>query len=212
MDIGGFIPDLSGFGKFFLIFGWLAIGGGIVYLFWWLFAYNTKVIIHNPIARRPATLDKARLSRTKDDKSIKKVVLLKNKHDFIGTVPENHLQAVLGLFSRVKYQIHMVRDRHGLLYSIPPPSEEGFYLDTGIPPALREWTKIKAREAAHRYTQNSVWLQYGPLLLGIGGFLIVGVIMLVISRDLGTVAEAFNAAAVAFKESSAAQAAGQVVT
>lgn len=211
LELSSFLPSFGKLGTYVLLFGWVLLFGGLVWAMWWLFAYNVRVIVHNPIRRGPAMRDKARLQRSKEDKSIRKLKLLKNKHDFMGTVPENHLQPVLGMFSRIGYQIHMVRDRHGALFSIPPPHEEGFLMDAAIAPALREWSRVKAREAADRYTRENFWIQYAPLLISITGFIIVGVIMLVVSRDLGTVAEAFNNAATAFKDATVT-AAEQVVS
>lgn len=178
---------------------------GVGYLIYWLMSFDVKVFIINPFKNNTiAEQDKGRLVRDRKSKLIKTFQLMKNKHDWHGSIPVNFFVAYKKSMSRFGRMIFMIRDENGELQPVKPPSDAVVSDWKGMTSSDIQWSLNEIQKGHDAYLKNGFWNQYGGAMIAIGGFAIVGVIMLVLFSELDTLAAAFNSAATKAAEALAA--------
>lgn len=175
---------------------WPLLLFGLVYAIYYLFSFNIRVNIFNPYDRHSIKeSDRAKAVRDRKSKQVKTHKLMKNKDDWVGIIPGRFLVPSMGLFRRIVYEVYMIRDEEKNLQPIRPPSNKDVHEWEGMSSSDIQWAFNVIDEGHSVYMKQSFWAQHGATLLAVGGFLVVGVVMLVLFKQLDVLAAAFNSAA-----------------
>jgi hypothetical protein len=178
---------------------WL-IGPIIIFFLVWAIihylSYNIRIKIYSPGQKNSiGDNDRARETRDSKTKLVKRHQLKKFKKDWEGLIPAKFFIPFRGSFNRIYYEVNMIRDQEGNLQPIIPPRTSDVTNWEGMGSSDVQWALNVIEEGHSVYMKQSFWMQHGATIMAIGGFLIVGVIMLVLFKQLDVLAAAFNNAA-----------------
>lgn len=193
------------------------LGGAIIAgAFWFIIKYlryNIKVNIYNPYGSGKSSLketDKALILRDRKMPGVRKFKLLKYKDDWLGgMIDTGYLIPVKKLFNMMGYEVNMVRDGEGRLQPIRPVGRADVVDWQTLSSADIAWAMNEIEQAVKTYQNMSAWERLAPVVVPIVGFAIVGVLGLVMFKEMSAVAEAFKSAASTL--AAASQSAPQVV-
>jgi hypothetical protein len=169
--------------------------GAIIYMVY-LFSFDVKINIYNPsITGSMKEFDKGKRALDKKTKTIKEFVLMRYKKDWKGNIPSHFFIPTKKAFGRVGMELNMIRDTDNNLQPIMPPSRADVTSWDGMGPSDIAWALAQIEEGYNTFLKHDWLSKYGGLIIPIVGFIVVGVILLVLFKELEPLAAAFNSAA-----------------
>lgn len=195
----GFTNGAAGWINGLQIFLWVTSIGLLFYAVWHFMSYKIKVRIHSPKSwGRAVEFDRARIKKARNDKSVQELVLLRNKDAWIGPLDDEFWIPARGMFGRIKYEVDFIRDGKGNLQALPRVDETAIDNTRRATASDKKWIENEVTHSIEKF-QNTNWWE-NPVIWNIAGLAIVFVMFLVLIREIGPLADSFNAAAQAFAE------------
>lgn len=216
-DIAGMIGGSfsgwgAGIGQVGIMVLWLVLIFLCCYAVWFLLSFSIDIVIKERNgSSNIETRDKGKKVRDKKDKKIWELRLLKNKNDWRGPIHQRFIVPTKKAFGRLGWKIYFLRNDDGSLHPIAPPTVVGNDWDS-MGPADLKWAIIALQEGAAVYSKPDWMSKYGAVLVPIFGFIVVGVIMIVMFQQMEPLAQAFQTASNAYAEAIKSQLAVQVVS
>lgn len=179
------------------IIGFLVLFGFVWVILWFIsFKYNVN-IYERKGDNTIIISDRGKETKDRKNKEIKEFRLFKNKDGWRGPLSEEFFVARKKRFG-IKYEINFFRNRQGKLIPMYPPLDIDREWE-GLSGADLKWSQIAMRELRDHFTTLGFWDKYGQILLPFLAFAIIGVMGLVLFRQLEGVTEGLTSVAASLK-------------
>lgn len=206
--VGG--NPITGFLQFILPL--IIVLGGGYYILKYL-RYNIKINIFNPIERGSLKDYDKGLILTDKKSGVKSFKLLKFKKDWLGgIIPTEFFVPVKKAFSRIGYELYMIRDDEGRLRPIMPPGRDNIPAWDGFNNSDMVWAQQEYAEGIQAFTERDKWGVFLDRAMPYIGIAIIFVMALVLFKQMEGVSEALGGVARALTDAAGtASIQGQVI-
>lgn len=171
---------------------WPLIAVGIIYAAYKILRFNITVHIHNPHTRLKDT-DRGVIERDRKVQNKRKFILNRFNKDWHGDmIDESFFVPVKRPFGRIGIEVHMLRGLDGRLQPILPPTKSIEQTWSGMDPQDMVWGINEFRSGLDAVKNESQWDKLLPVVVPIIGFVIIAVIILVLFKEMTSIADALN--------------------